>query len=379
MSVHTEIWTQRPRPPARSGDDGRHSLHRVVSRICTLPPRLASHLVSAYSSLGDTVLDPFCGKGTIPLQACLEGRVGIGGDISPEAVCSARAAVRAPSIRVVENTINAVAHEVAATADDGLFAPDDVALFYDPSTLRSLLKWRRALSGRRGDAADFVRGVLLGILHGKGEDFLSIRCSHSYSMSPGYVRSYVEKNGLKARKKLVGACILSRARQLLSDGPPLLKGRIWSGDARSLPLREESVDLALTSPPYFSVHRYARDNWLRLWFLGYADYREIQRKLIQTSNLETYSSAMRSALSELHRVLKPKKLALILVGDVRLKRASGSILIKTAELFADLAEQLGFRCEAVLRDSIPKKYKVAGYLSSDGGIRTERLIVLRRR
>lgn len=377
-SVHEEIWRRRPRPPAVAGTDGRHSLHRVVSRICTLPPRIAAHLIRAYSSPQEVVLDPFCGKGTVPLQACLDGRIGLGGDVSPEAVCSARAAVRAPSIGQVQDAINSIAHEVAAIPDDNLGAPADVAQFYDATTLKTLLKWRQVLMSERGDAPDFVRGVLLGILHGKGEDFLSVRCSHSYSMSPAYVRKYISQNGLKAYPRIVGKCVLSRAKQLLSDGPPPRKGRVWRGDSRHLPVGDASVDLVLTSPPYFSVHRYARDNWLRLWFLGFDDYREVQRLLIQTADVVAYRAAMKQSLVEMYRVLRPKKLALILVGDVTLRRGNRIEPVKTAELFEQEASAVGFKCEAILRDSIPSKYKVAGYLSPSAGIRTERLVILRR-
>ena len=72
LAQHRRAWESRPLPPAKRGDDGRHSLHHVVSRICTLPPRLARHLLLTYSDPGSNVLDPFCGKGTIPVEACLQ-------------------------------------------------------------------------------------------------------------------------------------------------------------------------------------------------------------------------------------------------------------------------------------------------------------------
>ena len=36
-----------------------------------------------YSRRGDVVLDPFSGRGTTPLQACAEGRIGVGNDLNP--------------------------------------------------------------------------------------------------------------------------------------------------------------------------------------------------------------------------------------------------------------------------------------------------------
>jgi len=382
---YVSIWRRRPRPPIKRNANLKHSLHRLASRICTLPPRLASYLLESFSSSGDVVLDPFCGKGTIPLQACLLGRRGIGSDISPEAVCVAGAALRAPILHRVGEYIAELATAVqrieASCSMEAEFQaiPHDIAQFFHPATLRSLLAWRHLLLRSRTDEAAFVRGLLLGILHGKGDAFLSLRCSHSYSMSPRYVRRYVAEHRLEASYRSVGQCLLNRAKSVLQDGSPAVRGRARLADARRLPYADCSADLILTSPPYFSVHRYARDNWLRLWFLGYPDYRVVQRRLIQTAHVGRYRSEMAAALAEMSRVLKPGKLCLMLVGDVRVgSHSRDSKPVNTSALLAEEAAPLGFRCEAVLRDEIPQKYKVAGYLATEGGISTERLLILRR-
>lgn len=378
---HTRIWKSRPRPPTKRVND-RHSLHQMVARICTIPPRLADHLLRSYSRPGESVLDPFCGRGTIPFEACRNGRVGIGVDISPEAVACARALLRAPTIEQVDREI--VNLSIAADRIRESFDVDAIPLaisqLYHRETLKSILAWRIVLHRKRSDAAAFIRGCLLGILHGKGEDFLSVRCSHSYSMSPGYVSRYMKTHRLYPEYKSVAQCILRRSHSILRDGPPVNKGLAALCDARRLRLPPESVDLVLTSPPYFAVHRYARDNWLRLWFLGIEDYRQTQKQLIQTSDTAKYSSALTSALAECWRVLKPRRHALVLVGDVhRRRRANGGITrerVNTAALLAWCASTVGFSVDSVLTDTIPQKYKVAGYLGTFGGVATERLLIL---
>src|SRR5438067_1142276 len=111
QNQHRTIWAARPRPPRRRGDEVRHSLHRIAGRICTLPPRLARHLITNYSRPRDIVLDPFCGKGTVPLEACLLGRRGLGTDASPEATTLTTATVRAPRLSAVEEFIVSLAAE----------------------------------------------------------------------------------------------------------------------------------------------------------------------------------------------------------------------------------------------------------------------------
>lgn len=357
----------------------------MLTRICTLPPRLAAYLVGSFSSPGDRVLDPFCGKGTVPLQACLMGRIGIGADISPEAVCASKALVRAPELSVIDSAIADLSVAVARLLRGSELVPElavqprAVTQLYHPETLREIIAWRRVLHRDRRDTTAFLRGLMLGILHGKGNDFLSLRCSHSYSMSPGYVARYVAEHGLTAPRRAVAQCLLNRARLVLQDGGPPVRGFARLQDARTFPLRTHSVNLILTSPPYFSVHRYARDNWLRLWFLGYEDYRTVQRSLIQTSDVTLYRRHMRKALARMYAILVPKGHVLLLVGDVRLRRRGGrQKLIPTAQLLAQDARAEGFHCEGILSDSIPHARKVAGYMAAEGGITTERLLVLRR-
>ncbi len=197
-------------------------------------------------------------------------------------------------------------------------------------------------------------------------------------MSPNYVRRYVAEHGLTAPQRTVAQCLLARARRVLRDAAPAVRGHARVADARRLPYGPTSVELILTSPPYFSVHRYARDNWLRLWFLGYSDYRTIQRRLLQTSDVNRYRAQMRLAFTEMKRLLVPGGRALVFVGDVTLRRRHGRKTVKTAHLLAKDAAGVGLTCDGIVQDTIPRKYKVAGYMALKGGISTERLLILRK-
>jgi 23S rRNA G2445 N2-methylase RlmL len=69
-------------------------LHRRSYRVCSRPgslhPPLAAAMVNlAASPLGATLLDPFCGTGTIPIEATGDGRRIVASDRDPTAVASA--------------------------------------------------------------------------------------------------------------------------------------------------------------------------------------------------------------------------------------------------------------------------------------------------
>ena len=57
---------------------------RDASHECEFCPTMIQKLIERYSEHGDTVLDPFCGTGTVPGVANEIGRVGIGCDLRPK-------------------------------------------------------------------------------------------------------------------------------------------------------------------------------------------------------------------------------------------------------------------------------------------------------
>jgi DNA methylase len=59
------------------------ALHPMCSYLASFPAALAHAFIGRYSRRGDVVFDPFSGRGTTPLQACAEGRVGVGNDLNP--------------------------------------------------------------------------------------------------------------------------------------------------------------------------------------------------------------------------------------------------------------------------------------------------------
>jgi DNA modification methylase len=71
------------------------------------------------------------------------------------------------------------------------------------------------------------------------------------------------------------------------------------GDARSLPLQSSSVDLVVTSPPYF----------------GLRAYRAGPGEIGQETRLADYLESMRSVLAEIQRVVKRDGSVFIVIGD----------------------------------------------------------------
>ena len=74
--------------------------------MAMFPASLPHYFVDRFTNPGDTVLDPFSGRGTTATQACAEGRIGIGNDLNPLAVALTEAKVRAPAPDVARARID---------------------------------------------------------------------------------------------------------------------------------------------------------------------------------------------------------------------------------------------------------------------------------
>lgn len=81
---------------------------------------------------------------------------------------------------------------------------------------------------------------------------------------------------------------------------------IEQGDARSLPLKDKSIDLVLTSVPYFGAERSAEFGWTRA-----------SGQLYFSELYEEYLSHMETIIQELARVLKPGGRCVLVAENVR--------------------------------------------------------------
>ena len=73
------------------------------------------------------------------------------------------------------------------------------------------------------------------------------------------------------------------------------------------------VDAVITSPPYMRQLDYARDNRLRLWFLGIDDPRLLDRTI--SPRKEAFLRLMQQCFKKWKTVLKPQKYCVLVVGD----------------------------------------------------------------
>lgn len=351
-----------------------------MSRTGSFPLHVAHNLLKKYGSRSALVFDPFCGKGTTLLAARMLGYSAYGMDIAPEAVICTLAKLEDVSIEGTRKYIKSL--RVNGSSITGV--PASVRRFFHPSTLAQILSIRnklirdiRSKDDVRRENAFFVLANLLGILHGHASYSLSISSAHAYSMAPTYVERFAVKHGLKPPIRDVKSCLIKKgSRSLSCTLPKTVKCEVKRGSALCcstvFPKLVGKVDLILTSPPYLNAQTYAKDNWLRLWLLGY-DYKELQHDYIQTGSVQRYGEYMCKVFEELHCMLKTGGQLICIAGDVRLpnrKSNNGNNhLFKTGAFLAELCESkgIGLRVEKYEKHKVPSNYRYFHALSRSNG------------
>jgi len=335
--------------------NGRESsLHQLAPYVGKLKSGMVQVLLETFTSPGDLVLDPFCGSGVVALESVLTGRPTIANDLSPYAYVITLGKLSAPAsrleaLRVTEGVLAQV--DELAPHIDLSSVPDWVRQFFHPRTLQETLA---AFDTLRKREDYFLMACMLGILHHVRPGFLSYPASH---VTP-YLRTRMyppeENPRLYAyrdlRSRLLAKVERAYRRPYLDEGWSNIPYKVFQVNAMLLPIRAESVDAIVSSPPYFGALDYARDNRLRLWFLGLPDWRKLDKALTATESV--YVSQMTQCIAEMNRVLRPGKYCVLVLGDVYRNGKRKN----TAELIVSIASEVSdgqLVTETMYTDEIP--------------------------
>ncbi len=260
---------------------------------------------------GDTVFEPFSGSGTTALESQLLGINFVGIDISP--LCVLQGKVKTQAIYVIDDIIR-LKISLISKLKPSLFSQEDD--FYkvldeiENEKVRDFYKLARLLAisdtSRRGKVFErsFIKNLNLMI---------------------DSIKDYIE--------------VIDKLKLELGNV------KIETGDSRNVNLPDNSIDGIITSPPYSIALDYVENDAHSLEDLGYklADIREdfIGVRGKGKERVKLYNVDMEKSYKEMHRVLKPNKFAVIVIGNAIYQGQE----VKTIEFTVDFMAELGFRLE----------------------------------
>jgi len=259
---------------------------------------------------GDTVFDPFSGSGTTGLEAQLLGINFYGIDISP--LCVIQGKVKTESIFVL---------------DEILEIKDEIISKLVPNLFHSGINYYKLIDNLTEDerVKNFYKlARLLAVSDNsrRKKDFVT-SCIKNINLMIASIKDYIE---IKERL-----------------GLKLGEVKFEVGDSRNINLPDNSVDGIVTSPPYSIALDYVKNDEHSLKDLGF-NVSKMRNDFIGVrgsgrSRVELYNEDMKKSYSEMYRILKPNRYAVIVIGNATYQGKE----IKTVEFTVDYMESIGFK------------------------------------
>lgn len=359
------------------GAETRYASHHFHSFAAKFPPQLPRLFIQNLTEAGETVLDPMAGSGTTVVEAVLLGRLGVGIDLDPLAIQIGQA----KTTKVLWENLSRAAQRALIQAHQWLQA--------DRS--EKLREFRARLNDATQDFLDYwfllsTQEELAALMAAVREEpdpnlrrlmllaFSStiVTKSGGVSLARDLAHSRPHRDPQKrptSALDLFWARIQRYRQSLIAGQMSPERALILHGDARAIPLRDQSVHLVVTSPPYANAIDYMRAHKFSLVWMGkqieelsrwrsryigaeraqseetvlppdtWQTVRAVAESDVQRARvLQRYFTDMRQAIREMYRVLRPGAAAVIVVGPSVMRGVS----VETHLCLAEIAESEGF-------------------------------------
>ncbi len=242
------------------------------------PLDFAFDVVEKYSRKGDSIIDPFAGRGSSVYAGGVLGRRSLGIEINPVGWLYGKVKLQPADKEEVVDRLS----EIYSKRNYYKRAIERMPLFYRmcycDEVLKFLLAARKHLDWRHDGVGATLMSILLVYLHGKLGEGMSNQMKMTKAMGIDYSVNWWRKKGLTRPPEVQPFNFIMRKLdwRYQKGIPSVFDSRVVFGDStielKSMVQKAQKADirfsLLFTSPPYCSVTNYHADQWLRLWLLG---------------------------------------------------------------------------------------------------------------
>ena len=402
-----------------------HGLHPYAAKC---PPQLVKYGLRYYSKSGETILDPMVGSGTTLVEARLMGRHAFGYDIDPLAWLIAQVKSRKVCDRQIEQAYQTISRKSArdvatlqsrrapvalrerATPPD--FPNQDYWFETDVSAALAILSYHINKTPMPNNVRDFFWVAFSSLILAKtsvanARDIIHSRHHYWQHAEPPNVLDKFAARVRLMRKQM--ADFSMRCQEV-----PETTSEARIGDARRLRLKNETIDLVFTSPPYATALDYPRAHFLAVAWMQKAlgvslqEYRAsaptyigsergrlgrkfaIDERLAQldlassvvtqiaeqstghAKHIQRYFVDMHQVFSQIGRVLKPRRHAIIVVCPSHIRKVE----VPTPQVFVEIGRTHGLKLKGSHTRTINMGKRILPYMQEAFGRRMDTEYVL---
>lgn len=372
-----------------SSFDSGYASHAIHPFAAKFPPQIPRLFIEELTQSGDSILDPMAGSGTAIVEGLLLKREAFGFDIDPLAVrlCTVKTTWLEPQelerkgLEIIEGATNTSNSERLLRRElENRFdqeTRDFLNYWFLPRTQLELLSLILTIERTTEfPLRDFFELVFSSTIIAKtggvslARDLAHSRPHRDLEKKPRIAITEFRLRLAKVLKKFQN--LPQRAKRVF----------VAQRNAKDVPLPTESIDLIVTSPPYANAIDYMRAHKFSLVWFGHttgalsalrgryigsekfnpqysedlapkaqaAVERLEQKDASKARVLRKYLLEMKEVFSEMNRILKPGKAAVIVVGPSLMR----GLEILTHEYLAEIGETLGFRVAGIQKRNIDR-------------------------
>lgn len=368
-----------------------HSYHRYPAKFI---PNIVEKLLNDFTKKGDLVLDPFGGCGTTLVESKRLGRKSICFDINPVAKFIAEVKVTPINPKKLDGEFDKLQNRLSKNkkiASSYHLKNERILYWFDTKTITEL---------------DFIYSEIKKIKNKNIRKFFLCAFSHNLKNSSRWLMKSI-KPTIDKNKKIpsISKNFLKHTRSMIkkngqfysllqSNNNLKTSAKVLLRDSRKkFTLRNNGVDLIITSPPYVTSYEYADLHQLSLlwfgndkkdfkdWYRFSSNFTDFRKNFIGTScknkqkgeigsqigsnitenlyvldkaiskDVSNYFIDMNLAFREMYRVLEKGKHACIVIGNTELRGVS----ILNAEVATEQMLKVGFKHRHIIKREVPNK------------------------
>ncbi len=275
----TEQYSRERRPievnfreivPFGSGiDRATHLVHTYPAKLLlNIPLFLCNN--SVFSPKGGLVYDPFCGSGTVLVEALLSGRAAFGADANPLARLVAKAKTTHIEKAILDAALKEILQSISGRAKQAFSPVVDLEKWFLPATSIELSKLLGAIRRTcKEDVLDFMEVCFSASLRqlSLADPRLSVPVRVKGEKLVDRIEAFESPAQLFERYARLN---MERLQKLHNVTPCLGFGHDARTGHEELAKFPIQADLIITSPPYAGAQKYIRSSTLSLGWLGLA-------------------------------------------------------------------------------------------------------------
>lgn len=350
-----------------------NSFDSLSPYIGKMRPELVDWIIDSFVDKNGLIYDPFSGSGTVLLEGWKYGHNVLGTDLNDYAIVLSKGKTNpyeslSTAIAKIELYEARVKRWLRRNSDAN--CPVWVNEFFHPDTLKEINAWTTILKHNK---EWFLLSCLLGILHHQRPGFLSYPSSHGapYLRENKFPKSeYPEMYQYREVFPRLKSKVI-RAYKSYPELDHSIEREVYKKDASKIRLEENSVKTIITSPPYMKSLTYARDNRLRLWFLGEEDWKSLDKTI--SPEKDYFFDMMSQCFKKWYKAQPNGGQCIIVLGDIKTNYEGNNhsmpdIIIEKAKTYYKLVDSYV--------DPIPEARKV---VKGKTRVKQESVLVFERR